>query len=401
MNSPWPFVPLSSVLTQDRSYIYELEDRPYPKLSVKLYGRGCVLDGFTDGKEVKMKRHQLAKPGQVILSEIWGKKGAIGIVPEEGKNALVTSHFFLFYIDGNKVIVDWLFWLIKANFFESELSVKAKGSTGYAAVRPNQFLDLLIPLPSLEDQQRIISKIRNFFNCIEEVMELQQDAIRETENLTISVLNSFFSEEEMISWDNCSLGDLAEIVSGVTLGRKIETAKISVSYLRVANVQDGWLNLEEIKEVEIRPHEFEKWRLKPGDLLLTEGGDFDKLGRGTVWNGEIPNCIHQNHIFRVRLDQSRIIPEFLELEIRSSYGKDYFLSKAKKTTNLASINQTQLRAFPVRYPSLQAQESIIKRMLDLENALKLLLEEQSKSQTILEALLPSILDKAFTGVNRL
>jgi len=373
MNSSCPLVPLSSVLTQDRSYIYELEDRPYPKLSVKLYGRGCVLDGFTDGKDVKMRRHQLAKPGQVILSEIWGKKGAIGIVPEEGDGALVTSHFFLFDIDPTKVATDWLLWLTKANYFENELSIKAKGSTGYAAVRPNQFLDLSIPLPSLKDQWRIVAEINEVISRVREVSRLQEDAVEETKNLFTSFLNSLFSKEEMAGWHECVLGNLAEIVSGVTLGRKIEAAKISVPYLRVANVQDGWLDLDEIKQVEIRPHELDKWRLIPGDLLLTEGGDFDKLGRGTVWNGDIPNCIHQNHIFRVRIDQTRIHPTFLELEIRSSYGKSYFLSKAKKTTNLASINQTQLRGFPVRIPPLIVQENIIMRVSEVEKALKLLI----------------------------
>jgi type I restriction enzyme S subunit len=95
----WPLVPLEGVLRQDTEYVTELEPRPYKKLSVKLYGRGVVLDTPSDGSLVKMERHQLARAGQVILSEIWGKKGAIGLVPPEGEGALVTSHFFLFNIN--------------------------------------------------------------------------------------------------------------------------------------------------------------------------------------------------------------------------------------------------------------------------------------------------------------
>jgi len=93
MNSKWPLVPLGEVLTQYKEYIESPEPKKYPKLSVKLYGKGVIVDSPTDGTTLKMKRHQIAKSGQVILSEIWGKKGAIGFVPPEGEGALwALSH---------------------------------------------------------------------------------------------------------------------------------------------------------------------------------------------------------------------------------------------------------------------------------------------------------------------
>jgi type I restriction enzyme S subunit len=140
-----------------------------------------------------------------------------------------------------------------------------------------------------------------------------------------------------------------------------------------------------------------KWRLHSGDLVLTEGGDFDKLGRGTIWCDEIPNCIHQNHIFRVRPNQELISPEFLELEIRSPYGKGYFLSKAKKTTNLASINQAQLREFPVRFPSKSRQAAIVAEIGELHQRIQRLLQAQRESAQELAAMLPAALDRAFRG----
>src|SRR5690606_6015842 len=92
----WPMVKLGEVLTLYAEYIGAPEPREYKKLSVKLYGKGVVLNAPANGAALKMKRHQIAKAGQVILSEIWGKKGAIGLVPPEGDGALCTSHFFLF-----------------------------------------------------------------------------------------------------------------------------------------------------------------------------------------------------------------------------------------------------------------------------------------------------------------
>jgi type I restriction enzyme S subunit len=159
------------------------------------------------------------------------------------------------------------------------------------------------------------------------------------------------------------LEDVAEIASGITLGRKTkETELISVPYLRVANVQDGFLNLKDMKTIEVTQTELERWRLRPGDLLLTEGGDPDKLGRGSVWRGELPLCIHQNHIFRVRLPGDRYDPDYVSAQFGSPYGKTYFLAHGKQTTGIATINRRVLGAFPLRSPPIDEQRRIAERV---------------------------------------
>ncbi len=82
---------------------------------------------------------------------------------------------------------------------------------------------------------------------------------------------------------------------------------------------------------------------------MTEGGDFDKLGRGAIWNGQIAPCIHQNHIFRVRLDRAQVLPGFFANLLLTQYAKAYFLTASKQTTNLATINMTQLKRFLFRF----------------------------------------------------
>ncbi len=155
----WPKALLGDVLKQDVRYLPEPELRLYPKLSVKLYGRGAVLDTPADGGAVKMQKHQLARHGQVILSEIWAKKGAIGIVPPECEGALCTSHFFLFDIDESKALRGYIGWLLRGNYFEPQLNVEARGTTGYAAIRPKQFLATEIPLPPPSEQQALVAHL--------------------------------------------------------------------------------------------------------------------------------------------------------------------------------------------------------------------------------------------------
>lgn len=163
----------------------------------------------------------------------------------------------------------------------------------------------------------------------------------------------------MKNWPIFMLREVADIAAGITLGRKTkETELIEVPYVRVANVQDGHLALADIKTVAATRREIEKWALRDGDLLLTEGGDLDKLGRGACWRTQLPLCIHQNHIFRVRLPEDRYDPDFVSLQVGSEYGKAYFLAHAKKTTGIASINQQVLGAFPLLSPPLLKQRAI-------------------------------------------
>ena len=176
MKNKFPLAPLSEVLSQYQEYIQEPEVRVYPKLSVKLYGKGVVLDASVDGSTLKMRQHQIAKDGQVILSEIWGKKGAIGFVPPEGEGALCTSHFFLFDVRKDKIEPKYLQAIFTANFLEDQLNTEAKGTTGYAAVRPKHLLASKIPLPSLAEQCRIVARIEELAARIEEARGLRREA---------------------------------------------------------------------------------------------------------------------------------------------------------------------------------------------------------------------------------
>jgi hypothetical protein len=159
------------------------------------------------------------------------------------------------------------------------------------------------------------------------------------------------------------LGDVAKIVSGITLGRPVRAKPTRpVPYLRVANAKDGWLDLSDVYQIEATEDEIQKCRLHYGDILLTEGGDPDKLGRGTFWEEQIPECVHQNHIFRVRLPREEFCYDFVSLQIGSPYGKAYFFAHPKQTTGIATINRTVLNRFPLLFPSLPEQRRIAARL---------------------------------------
>lgn len=199
-------------------------------------------------------------------------------------------------------------------------------------------------------------------------------------------------------WVWVSLDMLGEIASGVAKGTKRDaTVKVrEVPYLRVANVQRGFLDLSEIKTILATERDIAELKLQTGDVLFNEGGDRDKLGRGWVWRNEVENCIHQNHVFRMRPLLSEILPELISHH-GNTFGKTWFQSAGKQTTNLASINMTMLRMFPVPLGPADEQRELlsqldtqVEQIAREENAVELGLKQAAAQRQ-------NILRAAFTG----
>ena len=159
-----------------------------------------------------------------------------------------------------------------------------------------------------------------------------------------------------MQWPEKTLESMADIVSGITKGRKTAEADLQeVPYMAVSNVKDGYIDWTTVKTILATRQEIEQYRLMPDDILMTEGGDPDKVGRGAIIKVPLKKSIHQNHIFRVRLDEQEVLPSFFAEYLRHQKAKRYFLGCAKQTTGIASINIRQLRALPTLVPPLSLQ----------------------------------------------
>ena len=253
-----------------------------------------------------------------------------------------------------------------------------------------------VPVPPLSEQERIVARIEELFSQLDAGVETLKKTKAQLAVYRQAAITEAFSVDN--NTPNVCLSDIAQIIGGITKGRNLSgTETIELPYLRVANVQNGYLDLSEIKTIKLRVDEKERYLLKPGDVLYTEGGDRDKLGRGTVWRGEIKDCVHQNHIFKARVDQSKAIPEYVAFWSMSTPARNYFYQKGKQSVNLASINKTVLSALTLPLPALEKQREIINH---IESRLSVCDSIEQTADIALqqaEAMRQSILKDAFEG----
>jgi type I restriction enzyme S subunit len=273
--------------------------------------------------------------------------------------------------------------------------------TNYPAVNERDVRKLTIPAPSADEQ----AAIARVLDVVDAAIERAREALSKADSLDHSLLHELLefgispsrSKKKPVHWQQKRVDEVADVGSGVTLGKDVTGFRhVELPYLRVANVQDGHLDLSTIKTVKVRCDEVERYRLEAGDVLMTEGGDLDKLGRGTLWEGQIKNCLHQNHIFRIRADRTQLDPRYFAFVVESDIAKRYFTRVAKRTTNLASTNKTQVRAFRFPLPPPNEQEKIA----DAMSASKATMRALESKIAALSQLKKSLMHDLLTGTVR-
>jgi type I restriction enzyme S subunit len=197
-------------------------------------------------------------------------------------------------------------------------------------------------------------------------------------------------------WKVIALKRIANVQTGMAKGKDNGSRKtITVPYLRVANVQDGYLDLETVATMEIPTEDLERFTLKPGDVLMNEGGDFDKLGRGHIWHGQIDPCITQNHVFAVR--PRDVSSEWLNAITGSDFAQFYFMTRSKQSTNLASISSTNLMELSVVLPPVNEQEAILSFISNQTSSFDGLTAEAQRAIDLLQERRAALISAAVTG----
>jgi type I restriction enzyme S subunit len=304
----------------------------------------------------------------------------------------------------------------QGKFFASEHAVVVTPRTGYdidyltfvlgkmhlnqyseSSAQPGLSVSKLLKLPlavprAVVEQHTIAMTLRSvdallgeLENLIAKKRDIKQSAMQEL--LTGKRRLPGFEGE----WESSTLRQVATIRSGIAKNSSATiTNPIRVNYLRVANVQDGFLDLSDLSKIEISRNDISRYSVLSGDVLMNEGGDLDKLGRGAVWQGLQEPCVHQNHVFVVR-SGPLLIPSYLNAWTSGKTAREYFLVAGKQTTNLASISKTSLGQLPILLPSVQEQEAIADALIDMDHEIQILKERLTKTRALKQAMMQELL----------
>ncbi len=274
--------------------------------------------------------------------------------------------------------------------FKKQVSRITKKSVNQASFTVGDLKKIKISVPSILEQVQIVEKL----DRIAGIIELRQAEIEKAEEIIKARFIEVFGDMLLNSksWREIRLDSVADIVSGITKGRKIKSAELyEVPYMAVSNVKNGYIDWTKVKTIMATKEEIKRYKLLPNDVLMTEGGDPDKLGRGAIIKCPPNNCIHQNHIFRVRLNEE-LLPIYFEYYLQQIKAKRYFLKCSKQTTGIASINMKQLLALPVLIPDMESQKTFAKFKEQADKS-KSVIEKSLKE---LETLQASLMQKYFS-----
>lgn len=356
------------------------------------------------GKDAPSRARKEVQTGDVLVSMTRPNLNAVALVSSEFNGAIASTGFDVlrpFEIDPR-----WLYAHTRSKAFIDAMSELVQGAL-YPAVKSADVRSFEIPLPPLNEQKRIADKLDRLLarvdaakarlDKIPPLLKRLRQAILAA--ATSGRLTEEWREENRLpfDWQDVVLSDIATIQGGVTKdSKKQQSSDEEVPYLRVANVQRGFLNLDEIKTIRIPANRLDSLLLEPGDVLFNEGGDIDKLGRGWIWEGQIERCSFQNHVFRARLSDKKNQPKYISWW-GNTQGYEYFLRQGKQTTNLASINKTMLSNLPIMLPPAEEQKEIVRRVEELFAIADRIDAQYRTARARVDRLTQSLLAKAFRG----
>ena len=355
--------------------------------------------------------------GSTVISSVRPNLQAVAFFPDASAHFVCSTGFNVVEPQPSRLSPQFAYYHLLSENARQYFEAAATG-VGYPAIGDKEFNAIAVPLPPLPEQQRIATYLDASCAAIDAAVTAKRRQLETLDTLRKSIIQravtrgiasdaalestgNVWLEKIPRGWKLVALKRIAEIRGGLTLGKQYEGELIERPYLRVSNVQDGHLDLADVSVIALPAGVAAGVELRPDDVLMTEGGDLDKLGRGHLWQGEIAGCLHQNHIFAVRCFPHKLKPMFLAYATAAQYGRDYFEATGKKTTNLANTNATKVGQFPIPLPPLNEQETICAHLDEKTAEVNSIVATIEAQIATLSAYRKSLIHECVTGQRRI
>jgi type I restriction enzyme, S subunit len=392
----WTNVALSEVLHPAQEWTTVDPSRTYREVTVKLWGKGVILRKEISGSEIRSERRLVVHAGQFILSRIDARNGAMGLVPQALDGAVVSNDFPVYDVNRERLDANFLGWLSRTEDFVNRCRLASEGTTNRIRLKEDSFLGMSVSLPPLASQRRILEYIQKLADRIDDVDQLIRRVSEEIAGIFDSAAAKAFNGT--LDWGTVPLGELAAIRGGIQKGPHRLAEDNPVRYLTVAHVHRNRISLSNPRFFEVTPDELVRWRLESGDVLIIEGnGSAAQIGRTAVFRGEIPNCVHQNHVIRIRPDPERLEPDFLNFYLNSPAGQREVQARSRTTSDVRTLSVGRIEQIHVPISSLVKQRKLVGHLKEVERSADALRKWQTEAAAELSAVMPALLALTLNG----
>jgi type I restriction enzyme S subunit len=316
---------------------------------------GRILPYVTVAEDGVTSPKHLFKPGHILYSKIRPYLAKAVYVNFEG---LCSADMYPIEAFINSRYLFW--WLLTPSFTES--TARHQSRVVLPKINKEALGKLPVPVPPLAEQDRIVAALEYNLSHLDAATKSIISASRGMRGLWQSVLNSI----AMPSSDGMSgelrfrsIAEVAQVQGGIQKQAKRRPVNNAFPFLRVANVTRGKLDLSDVHKVELFGSEIERYRLEYGDLLVVEGnGSPEQIGRAAMWRNEIPNCVHQNHLIRIR-PGPEVDSRYLEYVWNSPDTAQRLRSLASSTSGLLTLSTAKVKSIKIPIPPRSTQEELV------------------------------------------
>jgi type I restriction enzyme S subunit len=388
--------PMKAFLKHRKEFFVIDDTKQYRRVTARLHGQGVVLRDEVYGSQLKTKEQQATKAGDLLVAEIDAKVGGVGIVPPELAGAVVSSHYFLYEIDEAVCHPKYLEYYIRSGAVEEQFQEFVRGSTNYASIRAHHTLELQMPLPPLDEQRRIVARIEELAALIEEAQGLRVKARKEAEALLFEAFQEFVDKGITNGWEIQPLSEVCEI----NPSRKKRTNypdDMQVSFVPMSAVDDVtgsivWPEVRSFSEVKSGY----TWFLE-GDVIFARITPCMQNGKSAIAKGLVNGVGFGSTEFHVLRPGQKVTAEWIHCIVRQPSFRCEAMASFKGSAGQQRVSQTFLEAYEVPIPTLGEQRRIVAYLDSLQAQVDELTALQGATQAELDALLPSVLDRAFRG----
>lgn len=332
---------------------------------------------------------QVVAAGDTVFSTVRPYLEKIAYVDDSLDGEFASTGFSVLR-PGPRLEPEFLHYFTLSQYMFDQILPYQKG-VSYPAVLDREVRSVSIPVPPLEEQRRIVMILDDYLSSLD-----ASDASLTTVERRLAVL-------ERAALADCRDGELrplaevATIQGGIQKQQKRTPKDNAFPFLRVANVTALGLELSEVHHVELFAGELDRLRLHRGDLLVVEGnGSASQIGRAATWDGSIDDCVHQNHLIRVRPSEA-LMPEYLEAVWNSPQTRSALTEVASSSSGLHTLSVSKLKRLSIPVPPIARQESLVAVVNEIRDAKARIVSATATTQRRSGVLRRSLLTAAFSG----